>query len=281
MLDHKIYTFLKLCELMNYRETAEALNMTQPAVTQHIQMLEQEYKCKLFSYNGRKLNKTTAGLNFEKYARSAVYNETIIRKQLSVTERIEFRLGATKTIGSYVIDKQVQKLVMRDDINFSLTIYNTEYLLLMLDHSNLDIAIIEGFFDKQQYDYTLMKNERFLGICSKEHKFAGKSVSFEDLFDEKLIVREKGSGTRAILEQVLFEKNYSLNSFSNFCSISSFKLIKNLVLNNCGISFVYEAIANSDKNLATFTIDNTDVYREFNYVYLKGTSADKYISYLQ
>lgn len=44
MIDYRIKTFLVLCDTMNYRKTAEILNMTQPAVTQHIHFLENEYK---------------------------------------------------------------------------------------------------------------------------------------------------------------------------------------------------------------------------------------------
>ena len=48
MLDHRIDTFLVLCDCMNYRKAAEVLQLTQPAVTQQIQHLERLYGCKLF-----------------------------------------------------------------------------------------------------------------------------------------------------------------------------------------------------------------------------------------
>ena len=43
MLDHRTETFMAVCSVMNYREAAELLHITQPAVTQHIQFLEKEY----------------------------------------------------------------------------------------------------------------------------------------------------------------------------------------------------------------------------------------------
>lgn len=48
MLDHRTKTFMTVCNVMNYREAAELLHITQPAVTQHIQFLEKEYGCRLF-----------------------------------------------------------------------------------------------------------------------------------------------------------------------------------------------------------------------------------------
>ena len=46
MLDHRTETFMAVCSVMNYREAAELLHITQPAVTQHIQFLEKEYGCR-------------------------------------------------------------------------------------------------------------------------------------------------------------------------------------------------------------------------------------------
>ena len=48
MLDHRTETFMTVCNVMNYREAAELLHITQPAVTQHIQFLEKEYGCHFF-----------------------------------------------------------------------------------------------------------------------------------------------------------------------------------------------------------------------------------------
>ena len=58
MLDYRVLTFLALYDEMNYRKTAEKLNMTQPGVTQHIHFLEHYYGIKLFEYDGRTLSKT-------------------------------------------------------------------------------------------------------------------------------------------------------------------------------------------------------------------------------
>ena len=67
-MDQKLYTFLTLCQTMNYRVAAEQLHLSQPAVTKQIQALEQELQTKLFSFDGRMLHKTESCLLFERYA---------------------------------------------------------------------------------------------------------------------------------------------------------------------------------------------------------------------
>jgi DNA-binding transcriptional LysR family regulator len=277
VLDYRLKTFITLCETMHYHKTADILHMTQPAVSQHIRHLEKTYGCKLFVYNKKKLIKTEAGKRVEAYARSAFYNETLLKQALEQPRLIKLRIGATKTIGEFVINDQVASLAYREDIKLELTIDNTQNLLKMLEGGALDFALIEGYFDKSEYGYKLYKHEPFVGLCAAEHPFAGKSVSMEALLDAFLLVREKGSGTRAIFEQFLNERNYTLKQFRRSVSISSFKLIKEMLLRGDAITFAYEAISSGSQGLSTFKVENEDIKREFNYVYLKNTEAKNFI----
>ena len=61
MLDYRVRTFLTVCETMNYTQAAHRLNITQPAVSQHIRCLEAAYHIRLFLYEGKQLTLTRAG----------------------------------------------------------------------------------------------------------------------------------------------------------------------------------------------------------------------------
>ena len=74
MLDPRWNTFLVLCETMNYTRAAEQLCLTQPAVTHHIHYLEDHYGCRLFSYEGKILRLTEAGMRLREFTRSMAYN---------------------------------------------------------------------------------------------------------------------------------------------------------------------------------------------------------------
>ena len=107
MIDTRIETFLTLCRVMNYRKTAELLNMTQPAVTQHIHFLEEQYGCKLFSYDRRTLTMTKEAELLQKYAENVLYQEKKLKAELEHSDGVSLSIGATKTIGEYVIDKHI------------------------------------------------------------------------------------------------------------------------------------------------------------------------------
>ena len=273
MLDYRIHTFLTLYEQMNYRKTAEALNMTQPGVTQHIQFLEKFYGVKLFAYNGRQLTRTKEAEQLKRHFDSVQAEETALKNGFVQTDMVHIKLGATKTIGEFVIVQTVRDFLSRENHSIDLTVDNTENLLHMLSHGELDFAVIEGVFDKERYPHHLFKKERFLGICAKKHPFAGKTVSLEAAFRETLIVREKGSGTRMLLQQAVSDRGYSLDSFRGCSSVSNFSVICELVAKNGAITFAYEPIAHCRGDLATFMVEDMQIQGEFNFVYANSQIA--------
>lgn len=269
MLDYRIDTFLTLCECMNYRKTAEILHISQPAVTQQIHYLENQYGQKLFEYENRRLVKTEAAAVLEKYARAAKLQEKDLREKLENNPIHSLRIGATKTIGDYYLKGHIRRYLTSPDNALTLLVDNTERLLRLLEENALDFAVVEGFFDKTRFDNILLRREPFVGICRRDHPFAGREVTIDELLQETIIHREDGSGTRAILEQELRGYNESLQRFQRRICISSFNVILDLVKQGFGVSFVYNILADSDPELAKFSIRGESVVREFNIVYLK------------
>jgi len=279
MLDYRIDTFLMLYEEMNYRRTAEKLNMTQPGVTQHIHYLENFYGVKLFEYNGRHLSRTKQAELLKRYIDSIRAEEKDLREAFIPADTVYIKVGATKTIGEFVITSAVREYLLSPNHHLDLIVDNTENLLAMLSRGELDFAMIEGVFDKEKYEHHLYKKEQFVGICGRRHPFAGKNIPLETVFKENLIIREKGSGTRMLLQQAVAEKGYSLESFERCSSVSNFSMICELVSAIGAITFAYEPVAFSREDLATFRVQDMDIHGEFNFVYTNERIAKMKIHY--
>ena len=282
MLDYRIETFLTLYEEMNYRRTAERLRMTQPGVTQHIHYLERFYGVKLFVYDGRQLLRTPEAEKLKRHIDSTRAAEHDLRIGFVGSDTLLLRVGATKTIGEFVIVPTVRQFLRDEYHRLELIVDNTENLLSMLEHGELDFAIIEGVFDKAKYPHRLYKRERFVGICSASHPFAGQTVTLEDTLRESLIVREKGSGTRMLLEQAITSRGYSLDSFRRCSSVSNFSVICDLVGTEQAITFAYEPISHCRSDLATFHVEDMQIAGKFNLVYINeqvaGAKIDTFFS---
>lgn len=280
MLDYRMKTFLTLYDEMNYRKTAEKLNMTQPGVTQHIHYIEEHYHIKLFEYNGKRLTRTKPCEILKRYADSVLTEEREALNSFFQKEKNLLNIGATKTIGEFVLVPVVRKFLENKDNSVNMTIDNTENLLKSLENAELDFAVVEGVFDKTKYPHHLFKKEHFLGICSKEHPFAGKTVTLDDAFSQTLIVRESGSGTRRILEQAIGNSGYRTDNFNRVISVSNFSVILEMVTKDLAVTFGYETIAKSSNELASFEIEDLNIQGEFNFIYCNESIAEKKIDML-
>ena len=278
MLDYRVLTFLTLYEEMNYRKTAEKLNMTQPGVTQHIHYLEHYYGVKLFSYDGRTLSRTQNAQQLKRYFDSIRAEEMDIRAKFISPDTVHITVGATKTIGEFVIVPEIRAFLQQENRTLDLIVDNTEVLLRMLEKAEIDFAVVEGVFDKSKYGYTLYKKESFVGICAKSHPFAHKTVTLEDIFREDIVIREPLSGTRTLLQNAIADRGFSLDHFHRCISASNFSVICDLVANNGAITFAYEPISHCRNDLATFTVADMPISGEFNFVYCNERVAKEKIT---
>ena len=188
-------------------------------------------------------------------------------------DRFHVDIGATKTIGEYVLTPALKAFLADEGHSVNYVIDNTENLLRQLEDSKLDFAVIEGVFDKRKYGFRLLRKENYVGICGKNHPFAGREVSLEDLFRQTLILREQGSGTRRILEQAIGNRGYAIGDFTRCISINHFSVIADLVATGQGITFGYAPVAKGRDDLTTFSVQDMGITGEFNIVYCDESSA--------
>ncbi len=280
MFDDRVFTFLTLYKEMNYHRTAEKRKMTQPGVTQHIQYLEKLYGVKFFLYQGRTLYHTPEAEQFKRHLDSMMAEEQAMREEFTQKAGICLRIGATKTIGEFVLTPIVTEFLQKPNHCLDFVIDNTTILLQMLEDQQLDFAIVEGVFDKSRYAYRLYKKELFTGICSKNHRFAGKSVPLEEIFNETLLIREKGSGTRHLLEQAIQNHGFSLENFSRTVSLGNFSVIMDLLLATDAITFAYQPIALQRSDLCTFSVQDMAIEGEFNFVYCNQSIGEEKVRQL-
>ena len=103
-------------------------------------------------------------------------------------------------------------------------------------------------------------------------------MTFAEVLKETLVVREKGSGTRMLLQQAVVEKGFSLGSFARCSSVSNFSVICELVARDNAITFAYEPIARCRDDLATFCVEDMQIVGEFNFVYCNERVAREKIA---
>ena len=276
MLDFRMDTFLALCRTMNYTRAAEELNITQPAVTQHIQYLQRHYGVKLFQYRDKHLFLTEAGAALRSAALTMEHDERELMEHLPLLQKgmQHLRLGATLTVGEYALPPHLGRYMKRHpDVALHLVVGSTRRLLEGLNRGELDAAVVEGYFAKREYDAIRWSIEPYVCVCAAGSALEGP-MELEDLFTQTLILRDPESGTREILERALLERNFQLSDFRRVVEINDLTVIKQLVEQNCGITFLYRRAVErelEEGQLRQVFLRGWEVQHEFTFLWRKGS----------
>ena len=283
MQDFRMETFLTVCQCMNFTRASEELNITQPAVSQHIRYLEKHYQVKLFRYEGKKLKMTPAGEMLRSAAMTMMHDEISLENQIRhLSEGFQdIRFGATMTVGEIVMARILKRyLSVYPDAHLHMEVANTQELLHKLDHGDIDFAIVEGFFKKSEYDFLHYSTEDYIAVCSPSYPFHRKVKRLVDLFDERLLLREAGSGTREVLERYLDSKNFCVEDFVKTAEIGSLHTIKELTKEGLGITFLYEVAVREELEngeLKQIELKDFQISHDFTFIWRRGSIyADTY-----
>jgi len=270
MLDPRIYTFLAVCRHNNFTRAAEELNLTQPAVSQHIRWLEGHYGAPLFVYRNKILSLTPQGAYLRGVLETLAHDADRVRREVSHIRQPErLHLGATRTIGDFLLPRGLPAfLEAHAGLELSVTVSNTADLLPLLDGGTLDLVLCEGYFDKTAYAHRLLREERLCVFCGADYD-PGKVTCLEDLFSHPLLLREPGSGTREIFDRFLREKGYSTACFSRCGSFSSPHLILRLLRAGHGISVLYQTV--NDGTLREIPLPGFSLRHEYHILWKKGS----------
>lgn len=278
MLDYRYQTFMVLCDKKNYTQTAKALFITQPAVSQHIQWLEKKHGVCLFQYRHRKLSLTEKGKELYRYVSELQANIVKIEHELvrDSSKKQQVRFATTLSIQEYLLPQLIEEMLLQEQaVDVSCAVENTERILRLLTQGKIDFALIEGNFPKEFFSYIELGQQPLVMVAAQESVLdARKTYLLSELLTENFITREKGSGTRKLVDMVLSEQNFEVADFAQCVTVNHFHTIKYLLKENRGISFLYEAAVKDElrqKQLKKIKVRHVHSAHQFAFVYLKDS----------
>ena len=286
MLDFRTETFLTVCQTMNFTAAARQLNITQPAVSQHIHFLEEQYHTSLFIYQNKQLFFTRSGEILRRHLLTMKNDEKAVMEELknNITGIETLSIGVTMTIGEYaIVDKLAGFLIQHPEINIHLHYGNTLQLLKLLNSGQISMAIVEGNYPKEYYSHKKYSTEDYIAVCAASHHFmTDHPYTMNDLVHERLLVREEGSGTRNILEQSLMTHGLHISDFIHYIEIENMHTIIGLLKRDCGISFLYKIAVEKELHsgiLKEIPLDDFKMQHDFDIIWEKhSVYSDKYLS---
>ena len=278
MQDFRMDTFLTVCKYMNYTKAAKELNLTQPAVSQHIHFLEQTYGVELFAHNGKRMELTRAGEILKRSALTMKHDEFHMQEKMrhAAGGVQNYAFGATLSVAEFMITEDLERFILNHpESHIRMEVANTKELLVKLDAGELDFAIVEGEFPKDEYEYLLYSQEEYVAAGNKKVAERFRGVSIKDLFTERIILREPGSGTREILENELKRRGLQVSDFANLTEIGNIGVIQKMLQAGLGITFFYQTTIKGKEELQVIQLNDFKLRHDIMFIYRKNSIFEK------
>lgn len=293
MLNDSIRVFLTVAEKRNFSKAAKSLFLTQPAVSFQIQMLEQYYGTILFDRVNRNINLTAAGELLFKYAKTMSKLQAELEKEMqNLTGTIKGRLliGASTTIGEYILPYLVGSFKKKyPDVDVSLVVANTEEIEHGISDATLDVGLVEGPVKGKDLVIDKFIDDELVLIVPVNHPWANSNkISISEVKKYPFISREKGSGTRQIIETTLKKFAIDPEKLNIIMELGSTTAIKAAVSNGLGISIVSKYTVQDYlryKKLSSVNFLETTFERQFIVVYhekkFRTQAVQEFLKYLK
>lgn len=273
-------TFVGVCKFKSFSKAADKLYITQPTVTSHIQNLEKELGTVLINRCGKNMSLTQAGSMLFKYAVDIINTCEMAKFDLnSYRGKINGHLdiSSSSVPRQYILPRILNEFIsIYPDVTFSLKDKDSKQVVKNILNWETDFGIVGAMYPSKNLEYIELMEDKLLLVTANNKNFPHKSYETLDsdiLFKEKLIIREKGSGTRELLEETLKKNNISYNSLKILACIEDTETIKNLISLGAGVSFLSERTVKDEsslKNFKMFNVQNFNLTRKFYFVYHKN-----------
>jgi DNA-binding transcriptional LysR family regulator len=241
----QLVSFCKIVELGGFGKAAEAIYVTQPAVSQQVRLLEKELGVALFHRRGREVALTEAGQVFYGYARQIVQLMEDARQAMEEhkgTVAGELIVGASTIPGEHLLLPLLTRFQAQfPGVKVRTAIADTARITEEVRTGRVEVGLVGARSDEEDLLFQPFGADRLVLVVSAHHPWAEREeVSMEELCRESFLLREPGSGTRTALESCLRESGLSLSDLNVVMELGSTEAIKNAVLAGTGVSILSE-----------------------------------------
>ena len=272
--------FVKVAELGSFSKAADALYLTQPTVSEHIKSLEDELGVRLLDRLGRGAAVTKAGELLLGYARRMLTLQREARQAMDSFQGKmsgELLVGASTIPGEYILPALIGRFKEKyPEISITLLIGDSQAVIDWVLEGRAELGMVGARLPHRSLEYRELMPDEIVVMVPAAHPWNGrKQITLEELRGEPLLIRERGSGTRAALEAALAEAGTDFGDFRIVGEMGSTQAIKQAVKAGVGVSLVSKrAVEEECRSAAAWCLRVKDlkVTRAFHLVTHKDRS---------
>ncbi len=284
MISIRHLVFMAVGEQLSFSKASQVLFISQPAVSKHIQHLEELYQTKLFERKGLHLELTKAGslllnklLEVKDIQDRTEYELSIIHD--SVQAKGNLKLGASTTVALYILPKVLSAFHLQyQQIDISLLNRNSESVVEALLNKSINLGIVEEKGRRNNIEYSPFLSDRVVAVCSSNsYLLKKKSYQLKDITQIPIALRERGSGTLAVLKQELEKNKIKLSDLQVKVRLGGTEALKNFLIESDCLGFLPKRSVIKELKtgeLKEITIESFLLERQFYFIQRKGETND-------
>ncbi len=242
MENFRLKVFRVVASHLNFSRAAEELLLTQPAVTQQIKALEEEYGVSLFDRSGGRITLTPSGQALLPYAEKLKeISDDAYAAVAGTTGKLagQLALGASQTIGQYLLPNVVAGF-LRENPRISITAVsgNTDTILESLVAHRIQLALVEGPAMRKDIHMEPFMEDQMVFVVPASHEWADHEIDTALLKEAPLLMREFGSGSRRVVESALAQAGLKKKDLKTRMELDSTEGLLSAVEAGLGVTFV-------------------------------------------
>jgi len=272
-MDQSLHVFITVVEQQNFTRAAEILHMTQPAVSSYIQNLERAMNVKLLERTNKFVRLNKAGEIVYQHAKdiSRLYTrmENLV-DDLKHSASGTLSIGSSYTYGEYILPHKIAYLLKSyPQLNPNIIIKNSNEIIELVMHNQIDVGIIEGEIKNEKVKITPFASDHLsITTASNHYLLNSEKISSFDLSQETWLIREEGSGTREMQEKFFKRLDFYPKKFM---ILGSTQAIKESIEAGLGISLLSHSVIKNELELGKLKfldIEGFSIKRNFSLVTL-------------
>ncbi len=265
----QLAAFCTVVERRSFSQAAERLGVTQPAVSLQIRALEKRIGTRLLDRSGRRVEPTEAGWRLYRGAQRMLALEDQLVSELAATGEGEIAgdlvLGASTGPAAIVVPVLLGEFQREHpDVRVFLTVSDTHTVIERVADRELELGIVGASRRHRGVRFEPFFSDQVILACPPGHRFAGRTVTLDELREETLILMQEGAGVRQIVEDALRRLGVRLRDLDVRLELGLQESVRRAVEAGFGVTFISRTAVESelaDGRLAEARVEGLDATR--------------------
>ena len=280
----QLRAFCIVVERRSFSQAAERLGVTQPAVSLQVRALEKRLGLQLLDRSGRRVEPTEAGARLYRGAQRLLSLEEDLVNDLA-DEAVgdlqgTFEIGASTGPGGVVLSGLLCDFAaIHTELHVALSVFDTQTVVERVADRTLELGVVGAAPRHRGVDYEPFFRDTVTLACPSGHRFAGRTITVDELRGETLIVMQDGAGVRQLIEDELRQRaGVRLRDLGVRLELGLQESVTSAVRGGHGVTFISRLSIENDLAAGTLgeaTVAGLELEREVLLVRAAGRSETR------